>query len=109
MWGQLTPVVTVWLMLLLATGSEEEALTVAMFSMVLCTQFWTIGTLKAIWTVLLWPAFRLKLLQRTLVCEPLRTQLLLERPVLNVVPAGMTSEMTTFVATSGPKFVAVTV
>jgi len=103
---QLTVVETVWLVLLLVTGSVEDVETVATFTMDVL-QVAEDETRKTTFTALDWPAVRLKLSQRTL--DPFKWQELSEPDVWKVRLAGTTSARTTFVAVPGPAFVAVRV
>jgi hypothetical protein len=104
--GHVTTVLTVLLWLFPGLLSVVLALTDAWF----CTVALHVkveGTVNAIVTVALCPLLKLKLLQTILL--PFCTQFPELAPALKVNPAGMGSWITTFVAVSGPPFVAVRV
>ena len=97
---------TVWLWLFPEFGSVVEEATEALFWIV-PLQVYVEGTLKA--TVKFWlcPLTRVKLLQR--MFPPFCTQEELDAPWLKTSPLGIGSCTATFVAVSGPSFVAVSV
>ena len=99
-------VLTVWLWLFPEFGLVVEEATEALFWIV-PLQVYVEGTLKTTVKVRLWLLVRLKLLQMIFV--PFCTQLLLEALWLKVRLEGMGSCTATFVAVSGPSFVAVSV
>ncbi len=101
--GQVTCVVTVPLVLLEALESLD-VLTVATFWIVVGVQVETVGSKNEIWNVLFAPGLSVKLLQRTDVWLPLRTQFALELRAEKVVPAGITSPIVTFVEAAPPMF-----
>src|SRR3989338_6171475 len=114
--GHSTVVCTCWLALFSGFGSVEEAETVAWLLM-MEEHSPVSGMVKEISTVLSSPAFRVKLSQRMFPpftthagsdCAGLKTSGTITASV-SCGMLGMVSAITTFVAVSGPAFVAVTV
>src|SRR3989339_550144 len=75
--GHVTCVVTVWLVLFEALESLD-VLTVATFWMETGAHVCTAGSVKATWKDRVAPGLSVKLLQRTELCVPFTTQLVLE-------------------------------
>ena len=97
---------TVWLWLFAGFGSVVEVETDALFWIV-PLHVYVAGTSNATVNGWLCPFVSVRLLQRMFV--PFCTQEELEAPWLKTSPLGIGSCTTTFVAVSGPSFVAVSV